>query len=1101
MKVPIHGFIDDYKVQLFKIAINQIPGLQDSSITFDRSISVQLEGATVEFDTVTGFIEQGEGSITKVYTVTPTDGLNRIPILLALKQTVLQSKPNQYAEFRKTLLKFENDLDSVRKLQHGGLNGLVDFKVEKLPIEGVEYTESWRVSVLTEFANKGSLGDLLEISGTISLQKIRSWYIDLLEALEFLHRNGFIHGDIHINNILMNRSQADGVISVQLADSVYQNNLRRMKVVNEKALTHSKQIPHGWKAPELIEDRSNSKSPKTDIWELGVVLIVMIFGSKVMESYDSPLGVVEGGKLSNPLEDIIQKLFHRHPGRRPSAFDLMPAEFLRTDVPVHRDVISSERSLPSVGIASSRSPATLRHEASLNTNSRYAAEWIEAGRLGKGGYGEVWKARNKMDGRVYAIKKIVLNSSAMLTNTLSEVMLLSRLNHPYVVRYYTAWPEDELGQDSEPDGDSTDPSDDISRTNEISLSAFTQNTGLDFVSSSGYPKIDFNEDSEEDSLSGGEDDSNDSNLSSVGNSKSQNQYNTVPSKVISVENKCVRQFKTVLYIQMDFCERLTLRDLIRRDLYKDTEMIWRLFRQTLDGLAHIHSHNIIHRDLKPDNIFIDENSNPKIGDFGLATSAHNQPINSKNPGDYMAANMTRSIGTTLYVAPELRSNVTTSYGSKVDMYSLGIILFEMCYPLMTAMERDYVIRALREEEHALPSDFNYRERANLGDMILALITHRPEERPDCDKLLHSGKIPSQIEDETIREALRSVSDSRSPYYHKMMSAIFSQPFNKDVKDSAWDLRTRSNKSHLERNHFSLMNFVKERLRRVFRRHGAVETSRYILFPQSGHYEGCNVVRMLDASGTLVQLPYDLTLPNAKMIANAVPTIEKTFTIDRVFRESPGGGAPHSSLEADFDIVSSDDQYSILKEAEAIKALDEVVDTFPSLSSSQMCFHLNHSNLLECILDLCQIEFPKRSYVKNALSKLNINNWTWSKVRNELRAPGIGIPSTSLDELSKFDFRSILPKSYSRLREIFQNTIYLETLDLLFAYFDKLDNYMQLLGVHHTVYISPLSCVNEKFYRGMSAFLYRYSVLIRSEIGVRQEALCFSAFSIPRDGTY
>ena len=1044
-------------------------GLQNNYITFDRLISIQLEGATIDFDTVTGFIEQGKGSITKVYTVTPTDGISRIPVLLALKQTVLQSEPDQHTEFRKTLLKFENDLDIVKNLQHSGLNSLIDFKVEKLPMDGIEYTESWRVSILTEFATKGSLGDLLEVSGTISLQKTRSWYIDLLEALEFLHRSGFIHGDIHVNNILMNRSQDNGVIYVQLADSVYQNNLRNMKVLKEKTSTRNKWTPQGWKPPELVESRSVQKSRKTDIWELGVVLLCMIFGSKVLESFDSPLGVVEGGRLSNPLEDLIQKLFHRHPVKRPSAFDLMPAEFLRTEVPLYQDTTSSDRSLPHTGTALSRYPVTLRHESSVNTNSRYAAEWIEAGRLGKGGYGEVWKARNNVDGRIYAIKKIVLRSSAMLTNTLSEVMLLSRLNHPYVVRYYTAWPEDESGHESDLEGESTNPSDIVSREDEISLSAFTQNTGLDFVSSSGYPKIDFNEDSDDEfSYDGKVGDSNDPSTSSDENNKSRNDQNNTPSRVIFAGNKGIRQCRIVLYIQMDFCERLTLRDLIRRDLYKDTEAIWRLFRQILDGLAHIHGHKIIHRDLKPDNIFIDENGNPKIGDFGLATSAHNQPIESKNPEDYTAANMTRSIGTTLYVAPELRSNVTASYGSKVDMYSLGIILFEMCYPLMTAMERDYVIRALREEEHALPSDFNYRERTNMGDMILALITHRSEERPDCNKLLQSGKIPSQIEDETIREALRSVSDSRSPYYHKMMSAIFSQPSDKDVKDSAWDLRTRSNKSQSDLNHIYLTDFVKERLRKVFRRHGAMETSRYILYPRSAHYEGCNVVQMLDASGTLVQLPYDLTLPNAKMIANTVPIVEKTFTIDRVFRESSGGGAPHSSVEADFDIVSFNDQYSILKEAEAIKALDEIIDIIPSLSSSQMCFHLNHSNLLECILDVCQIKPQKRPNVKNALSKLNINNWTWSKVRNELRAPSIGIPSTSLDELSKFDFRSILPKSYSRLFELLQNTMYLETLDSLFAYFDKLNNYMQLFGIHRTVYISPLSSVNERFYRGMSA---------------------------------
>lgn len=43
-----------------------------------------------------------------------------------------------------------------------------------------------------------------------------------------------------------------------------------------------------------------------------------------------------------------------------------------------------------------------------------------------------------------------------------------------------------------------------------------------------------------------------------------------------------------------------------------------VIRQTLAGLAHIHSQGIIHRDLKPDNIFYDAKGDVKLGDFGLA---------------------------------------------------------------------------------------------------------------------------------------------------------------------------------------------------------------------------------------------------------------------------------------------------------------------------------------------------------------------------------------------------------------------------------------------------------------------------------------------------
>ena len=53
----------------------------------------------------------------------------------------------------------------------------------------------------------------------------------------------------------------------------------------------------------------------------------------------------------------------------------------------------------------------------------------------------VVKARNKLDNQFYAIKKIKQRSAIALSNVLSEVMLLSRLNHPNVVRYFAVWIE------------------------------------------------------------------------------------------------------------------------------------------------------------------------------------------------------------------------------------------------------------------------------------------------------------------------------------------------------------------------------------------------------------------------------------------------------------------------------------------------------------------------------------------------------------------------------------------------------------------------------------------------------------------------------------
>lgn len=116
---------------------------------------------------------------------------------------------------------------------------------------------------------------------------------------------------------------------------------------------------------------------------------------------------------------------------------------------------------------------------------------------------------------------------------------------------------------------------------------------------------------------------------------------------------------------MEYCERQTLRDLIRKDI--GDEDGWRLLRQVVEGLAHIHGHGIIHRDLKPDNIFIDLAGSPKIGDFGLATSGQYQYAGQSHGGRATGGDMTRSIGTTYYVAPELRSSVSGNYDKKVDV--------------------------------------------------------------------------------------------------------------------------------------------------------------------------------------------------------------------------------------------------------------------------------------------------------------------------------------------------------------------------------------------------------------------------------------------------
>ncbi|KAJ4339443.1 eukaryotic translation initiation factor 2-alpha kinase [Didymella glomerata] len=1026
-------------------------------VSFDRVISLQLEDTIVECSAVEGMLPFRKGPVTDELLVKPIGNMTNITLILKrvrIGDTDTATKP----QLKRAIMEFEAEMEEVKRLRQSAFLSVFDFKIEHLPDSG------WDINILMEYANKGSIGEKIEDDSQIPASKVRSWTIELLEALDFLHRNGIVHKRVFPHNVLLTKS-SDGSVSVKLADAAFQQTLHNLKDLHQGERAFTSSWSAFWVPAELGQDGKRTR--KTDVWDLGVVFLQMLFGLDVPHKYNSPKDLSDALNCSEPLQEMMRKFFKPDPRKRPSAFDLIPCEFLRNDVPVYDRPPTPLRSRHS---SSSLGHYRLRRESSAGAGpsySRYAEDWVEQGRLGKGGYGEVVKARNKVDGRIYAIKKIKQKSASALTEVLSEVMLLSRLNHPCVVRYYTAWPEEDVGGSAElSDDDSALDSDDSGSDSNASPGGthsvtYSRSTGLDFISSNGY-KIGFGSDA-------GSDD--DDEAAVIFGSDSEDGTGTASAgprsplvRKRTASGTFTRPARSILYIQMEFCEKQTLRDLIRRGLHDDPEEYWRLFRQVLEGLAHIHGHGIIHRDLKPDNIFIDMAKIPKIGDFGLATSGQYQKPDSKmsNGNQDGGGDMTRSVGTALYVAPELSSTVAGNYNDKVDMYSMGIIFFEMCYPLGTAMERDKEIRILRERKHALPAEFD-NQKSLEGSIIKSLLNHRPSERPSCAELLRTGKVPVHIEDEAVKEALKALSDRNSPHYAKMMTALFSQKPDTQAKDYTWDMGTTA--QAIKANDVLLQNLVKDRLAMIFRSHGAVEVQRQLLLPWSDHYADNNVVKLFDPSGTLVQLPFDFTLPHARSIGRGAPFMEKTFTIGQVYRDTYSGGAPMSSGEADFDILSYDTLDLALKEAQVLKVVDEIIDEFPSLRSTQMCFHINHSNLLDIVMDFCRISVPQRPAVKAVLSKLNIGKNNWQTIRNDLRSPAIGISSTSLDDLARFDWRDTPEKAFSKLRRIFEGTKYHDRTHAIFGHLSSVVSYMKLWNVKRKVYLSALSSFNEKFYSG------------------------------------
>ncbi|XP_072848618.2 interferon-induced, double-stranded RNA-activated protein kinase isoform X3 [Pogona vitticeps] len=190
----------------------------------------------------------------------------------------------------------------------------------------------------------------------------------------------------------------------------------------------------------------------------------------------------------------------------------------------------------------------------------------------------------------------------------------------------------------------------------------------------------------------------------------------------SMSNDSCQQAKFYcLFIRMDYCEKGTLANWIRQERRKasSNDEVLMKFHQIVNGVEFIHRNNFIHRDLKPLNIFISKDDKIKIGDFGLVTTGV----------DDLSAERTQEKGTRLYMAPEQARN---NYGKEVDIFALGLILFEMLYAFETDHERHKTLWNVREGD--FPKEFCERFPREMK-LIKKLIAKEPSERPPANSIL------------------------------------------------------------------------------------------------------------------------------------------------------------------------------------------------------------------------------------------------------------------------------------------------------------------------------------------------------------------------------
>ena len=151
----------------------------------------------------------------------------------------------------------------------------------------------------------------------------------------------------------------------------------------------------------------------------------------------------------------------------------------------------------------------------------------------------------------------------------------------------------------------------------------------------------------------------------------------------------------------------------------EEKIIKKIIEQICFGLRDIHDENIIHRDLTPDNIFIDENNNIKIGDFGVS-----KILNTKNK--YAKTHT----GKLHYNAPEIEKS--QKYSNKIDIYSLGCIIYELFF-----LNEYYIDKFIDEEIKQINQDVY---NSKWQDIIDSLLKKDPYQRPNIYEIIEKIKI-------------------------------------------------------------------------------------------------------------------------------------------------------------------------------------------------------------------------------------------------------------------------------------------------------------------------------------------------------------------------
>jgi len=171
------------------------------------------------------------------------------------------------------------------------------------------------------------------------------------------------------------------------------------------------------------------------------------------------------------------------------------------------------------------------------------------------------------------------------------------------------------------------------------------------------------------------------------------------------------------------------------------------------ALAQVHRHGLIHKDIKPANVLVDDNGNVWLTGFGIASKLPHER-QSPEPPEIIA-------GTLAYMAPEQTGRMNRSIDSRSDLYSLGVVLYEMLTGALpfTASDPMELVHSHIARQPVPPRDRLAEIPIPVSAIVMKLLAKTAEERyqtasgaeRDLHRCLAKWEAQSRIDDFTLAE--------------------------------------------------------------------------------------------------------------------------------------------------------------------------------------------------------------------------------------------------------------------------------------------------------------------------------------------------------------